>query len=47
MGRRAVRDWTCARSVSEGIKSEVYVHLARRGNDDTLDQRIAAIEGRR
>jgi hypothetical protein len=48
--RDAVRDWTRARSVSEAIKSEVYVRLlqlgpyADPGPDTTLDTRVAAFE---
>jgi hypothetical protein len=41
---RALRDWTRARSVSEAIKGEVYLWLARVGNcghDDTGAQLVA------
>jgi len=45
-----VRAWTRARSVSEALKSEVYLYLARVGDyknnerDGVLDDRSAAIE---
>lgn len=49
-GQEAVRDWTRARSVSEAIKSEVYVRLLELGpyadpkRDEALDTRVAALE---
>lgn len=43
-GTEQVRDWTRARSVSEAIKSAVYVHLATGGDDDALDQRVTDLE---
>jgi hypothetical protein len=49
-GKRAVQDWTRARSVSEAMKSEVYLYLTRlrdEGDDDRevkLGQRIGDIE---
>jgi hypothetical protein len=50
IGRGAVRDWTRTRSVSEAIKSEVYLYLAAlgdygvNGRDARLDERITGIE---
>lgn len=40
----AVQSWTRARSVSEAIKSEVFTHLACRGAEDTLDERVTEME---
>jgi hypothetical protein len=43
IGKRAVQEWTRARSVSEALKSEVYLCLAGLA-DPGLDERIAGIE---
>jgi hypothetical protein len=49
-GVQAVRDWTRARSVSEAIKSEVFLYLTRSGGDRDargeaeLDNRVQALE---
>lgn len=42
-GKRAVQDWIRARSVSEAIKSEVYLYLAG-FRDSGFDERIAGLE---
>ena len=51
IGADVVRDWTRARSVSEALKSEVYVYQARAGvyadpgrRDRSLDDRCEAIQ---
>jgi hypothetical protein len=43
IGKRAVQEWTRARSVAEALKSEVYLYLAGLA-DPGLDERIAGIE---
>jgi hypothetical protein len=49
-GAQPVRDWTRARSVSEAIKSEVFLYLSRSGGErdargeGELDNRVQAIE---
>ena len=43
-GQDAVRAWTRARSVAEGLKSEVYFHLAQVGAPSALDTRVEALE---
>ncbi|HEV3376187.1 MAG TPA: DUF4231 domain-containing protein [Thermoleophilaceae bacterium] len=49
-GTQAVREWTRARSVSEAIKSEVFLYLTRSGGardvrgEAALDNRVQAIE---
>lgn len=43
-GTQVVRDWTRARSVSEAIKSEVYVHLATGGEGEALERCVSRLE---
>jgi hypothetical protein len=49
-GPNAVRDWTRARSISEAIKSEVFLYLARAGDyrdgrdEAALEKRVADVE---
>jgi hypothetical protein len=44
-GQGRVQSWTNARAVSEALKSEVYLHLARATDDARFEEQVEAIDG--